>query len=128
MPILNRNQILQVDDLKKELINVPEWNGQIYIRTLTGSERDAFEQSIIADKGKTNLANIRARLCALAICDEKGKRLFEDKDIVTLGSKSAVALDCVFSAVQKLNGIGEEEIEELAKNSKNTQTDDSTSN
>ena len=28
-------------------VEVPEWGGCIYVRTLTGTERDAFESSVV---------------------------------------------------------------------------------
>lgn len=115
--MLTKEQILQTNDLPKELVKVPEWDGEVYVRTMTGAERDNFEQSLVISKGKMNLANIRARLCALAICDENGNRLFTDSEIEQLGQKSAAALDRIFEVTQKLNGIGAKDIEELEKNS-----------
>jgi hypothetical protein len=40
---LTRDSILNAKDLKKELVKVPEWGGEVYVRCMTGSERDAFE-------------------------------------------------------------------------------------
>lgn len=127
MAILTKEQILKANDLKTEKVSVPEWNGEVYVRTMTGTERDAFDQSLVESKDKTNLANIRARLCALTVVDEKGGRLFDDKDIVDLGKKSSAALDRVFAVAQKLNGIGANNIEELAKNSGAARSEDSIS-
>lgn len=115
--MLTKEQILQANDLPKELVKVPEWDGEVYVRTMTGAERDAFEQSLIISKGKIDLVNVRAKLCALAICDENGNRLFSDLEIEQLGQKSAVALDRIFEVTQRLNKIGTEDIEELEKNS-----------
>lgn len=130
MGTLTKEQILQADDLKKELVSVPDWGGDVYVRTMTGTERDAFEQSIIETDGeniKMNFVNIRAKLCASTIVDEEGNRLFEEKDIAELGKKSAAALNHIFTAAQKLNGISKDDIKELAKNSGKTQSEDSTS-
>jgi len=127
MGTLTKEQILKADDLKIELVKVPEWNGDIYIRTMTGTERDAFEQSLFEKEGERNLSNIRARLCALTIVDEGGNRLFDDKDVEQLGKKSAAALDRIFGITQKLNAIGEKDVEELAKNSGSGPSEDSIS-
>jgi len=72
-----------------------------------------------------NLANVRARLCAISIVDETGKRMFSDEDVRALGRKSAAALDRVFAAAQRLSGLTDEDVEELAKNSDGGQSDDS---
>ena len=114
--MLNREAILQTDDLPRELVQVPEWGGDVYVRTLTGTERDAFEQSMVGKKSKMNLDNVRARFAVLTICDEAGKRLFADEDAKVLGDKSAAALDRVFAVAQRLNGFSSEDAEDLAKN------------
>lgn len=123
--MLNKEQILKVNDLKTEKVSVPEWGGEVCVRTMTGTDRDAFEQSIVTGPDKTNMENIRARLCALTIVDEKGERLFTDKDVAELGKKSALALDHIFTIAQRINGIGASDIEELAKNSETTPDEDS---
>ena len=114
--MLNRDAILGSSDLPKELVSVPEWGGDLYVRTLNGTERDLFEQSMVGKKNKTNLDNVRARFAVLTICDESGARLFTANDAEALGKKSASALDRVFAVAQRLNGFSSEDAEELAKN------------
>lgn len=128
MAILTRDQILQANDIITETVPVPEWGGEVLVRGLSGSERDGFEDATLEQKGKSrrvNLANVRARLCALSIVDENGKRMFSDEDVRALGRKSAAALDRVFSAAQRLSGLSDEDVEELAKNSDGGQSEDS---
>jgi len=127
MATLTKEQILQANDLKIETVDVPEWGGSVGVRTMTGTERDSFEQSIVEKKGKTNLSNIRARLCALTVVDDSGKRIFNDNEVAELGKKSAAALDRVFTVAQKMNGFGEKDIEELGKNLSKGQSEDSIS-
>ena len=117
---LTKAEILAKDDLKIEQVYVEEWDCWVGVRTLTGAERDYFESSTVQRNGKkitTNLSNIRARLCALCMVDETGARLFQEEDEFALGGKSAAALDCVFTVAQKLNGLRDEDVDELAKNS-----------
>ena len=121
---LNKEAILSADDLKQEVIQVPEWKGEVIIRTMTGEERDAFDSEMIRDD-KKSFKNIRARFLSLIICDEQGNRLFDDKEIAQLGKKSAAALDRLFSAGQKLNRLSNDDIEELAGNLEPTQKDSS---
>ena len=112
--MLDRNSILQMDDLPKEQLSVPEWGGDVWVRTLTGTERDSFEQSKVQKKNKPNLNNVRARFAVLTICDEKGERLFTDNDAEALGKKSAAALDRVFEVAQRLNGFSDDDQRELS--------------
>lgn len=127
MNILSKEAILAADDLPREVVHVPEWGGDVYVRTMSGTDRDAFETSLIARSdagsgadavagaGSTRMDNVRARLVALTLCDADGVRLFDDADIVALGRKSARALDRVFAAGQRLNGIGVDQAD-AAKN------------
>lgn len=116
--MLTKEQILGSSDLPTESVEVPEWGGTIYIRTMSGSDRDAFEQSMIDGKKSSvgNLANIRARLAVKTVCDASGQRLFDDADAEALGTKSAKALDRVFEVAQRLNGLGKKDIEALEGN------------
>ena len=114
--MLNRDTILKADDLPRELVEVPEWGGSCYVRTLRGNERDSFEQSLVGKKQKMSLENVRARFAVLTVCDDSGTRLFTDADAKALGDKSAAALDRVFAVAQRLNGFSQDAVEDLAKN------------
>lgn len=126
----SRDDILQASDLATEEIYVPEWNGWVRVRAITGSERDAYEASLVQRKGKKtelNPSNMRAKLIALSVVDEEGRRLFTDTDVEALGKKSGAALDRVFAVAQRLSGLRDEDMEELAGNSGSDQSGDSTS-
>ena len=118
MALLSKDQILAAEDLVTEDVEVPEWGGTVRVRMMTGAERDSFEDSLTQTKGKnvkTNLANLRARLVARTVVDEAGKRMFTDAEAGVLGQKSAAALDRVFEAARKLNGMTEADVEELTE-------------
>lgn len=118
MKTLTRDAILSAADLNKELVDVPEWGGSVYVRALSGAERDRFEASIVEQRGKSsraNLANIRAKLAALTVCDEQGEKLFTGADVSALGEKSAAALNRIFDVARRLSGLGEDDVKELAE-------------
>ena len=119
---LTREQILNSDDIKTEEVFVPEWNnGTVIIKMMSGKERDAFEASVIKmgnDGSVNSQGNVRAKLVALSIIDPDTKNLmFSVADIEALGTKSAAALDRVFSAAQKLSKVSSKDVDELEKNS-----------
>lgn len=127
---LNKAEILAKDDLKTEDVFVPEWDAWVKVRTLNASERDHFEASTVQRNGKrvtTNLEHIRARLCLLCMVDENGERIFSEEDTLPLGGKSASALDRIFTVAQKLNGLRDADVEELAGESGAAQNGDSPS-
>lgn len=129
---LTAADILAAVDLERETVPVPEWGGQICVRGMTGAERDTYEATLLSVKGtdvaldKAGMTSARARICAMCMIDpETGKRLFTDAQVADLGKKSGRALDRVFSVAQRLSGITKADIDELRKNSKNGQSEDS---
>lgn len=113
MRLLTKDAILSANDLPMERLTVPEWGGEVMIRTMTGTDRDAFEAHLIGKEGRMD--NVRARLVSLTLCDEQGQRLFSDAEISALGKKSAKALDRVFAIAQRINGIGANEADATKK-------------
>lgn len=119
MSLLSAEQILKSEDTEApQLVSVPEWGGEVFIRVMSGAERDRWElMAHKALKGNSPLG-IRATLVAFCACDQNGKRIFADGQIAALANKSAVALDRVFHKAQRLNKLTDDDIKELEGNSK----------
>ena len=65
--LLTRDTMLSASDIEIELVEVPEWGGHVFVKGMSGTERDQFEASITEQRGKdarVNMANIRAKLSA----------------------------------------------------------------
>jgi hypothetical protein len=119
MAALSRADILAADDLKTEKVKVPEWGGDVWVRTMTGLDRDRWEQSLSERRrqdGGVSLDHTRASFAVLVMCDKDGAALFELSDIEALSAKSSAALDRVIERAQMLNGMRDSDIEEAAKN------------
>jgi len=119
LKMLGRDDILSADDFEREMVDVPEWGGSVWVRTLSGAERDAFGVSCLPKKGKDKgqeLLGVRARLVTLTACDENGERLFKRADEDALGKKSGMALSRVFDVASRLNGLSEDDVAELEGN------------
>lgn len=117
--MLNKQQILELRDLTTEKVYVKEWKEYVFVRSLTGEERDRFEQSNLVKEGKTlevKLFNVRAKLVALALCDEQGNSIMDESDAAWLGGKSAGAISTLYDAAARLSGITKEDIDEIVKN------------
>lgn len=114
--VLSKQAILDSCDTKTKQIHIAEWGGDVIISTMSGFARDRFESSVVGKAGGMNTTNIRAKLVAACVVDEKGELLFTEADVIKLGNKSCTALDKIFAEAQKLNHLGADEIEELAKN------------
>jgi hypothetical protein len=136
-PVLTRDQIKVVDDRKIESVDVPEWGGMVYVRGLSGTDRDSFEMAMIEStrgtKGRrtqeVNLRNLRAKLVVRTAVDsdspETAKPIFEMADVEWLGRKSAQALQRVYAVAQRLSGLSNEEVEELTVDLGEDQSDGS---
>lgn len=114
---LSKSQIVEVDDIEIHKVGVPEWGGDVYVKTINAAQRDHFESSI--NDGETkDLVNMRARLVVLCLCDESGGLLFDDPaaGAVSLGQKSADVVDRLFDVARKLNGMTTEDVKELEGN------------
>jgi hypothetical protein len=118
MGLLTKEAILAAQDLKDELVAVPEWGGEVRVRAMNGTARDAYEISLQdpGQPGLPRLDNVRARLLAYTIVDEAGALLFTEADIEALGKKGAAAMDRVFEVACSLNGLRKQDIEALAGN------------
>jgi len=135
------NLLSKVELLKREkleIVKVEFDNGDyVFVRQMTGHEKDLFEQSMIKKNrdGKGNVISVdtvmedyRSKLAAITLCDEDGKSLLDVQDYRVLGnSMSAKKLDMIVSASQKLNAITEEDKEEIVKNSSAEVADNSNS-
>lgn len=114
--LLSREAILGADDIKKTVVEVPEWGGNVILGMMTGEARDAFEQSVNSGDGGPNIINIHERIVVLTAIDESGNRLFTEEDIVALSKKSAAAVRRCALAAQKLNALTQAAVEELKGN------------
>ncbi len=115
MTLLDREAILGAKDAHQEVVNVPEWGGNVCIRAMSGAERDDFRAAI--EGAETSLVGkFEAPLLALTMVDEEGKRLFSIDDVEALRAKSATVLDRLAQIALRVNGMSAEAQEEAAKN------------
>jgi len=120
--ILGKKEIMAAVDIKTQIVPVPEWGGDVYVKNLSGSEREEYESSLyVMDNGKPvvsvrSMASAKLRLCALSLCDDKGGRIFDIKEVAELGKKSSTAIDRVYDAILEVSGLSKEIVAELEKN------------
>jgi len=110
-------------DVPKERLDVPELGGFIWIRGMTGQQRDEYERdNMMQRKGRVQvdmekLGNARARLAVRCICNDKGERLLQDGDAFILGGLRADVLSRIYAIAQRLSNVTDEDIDELKKHS-----------
>lgn len=103
--LLSRTQILEALDRQFEVVPVPEWNGEVRVGSFTGLDRAQFEQRVYVDGKTVDMSAYKLQLVVACAVDEDGKTMFTAEDVAALGAKSAVALDRVFAAAARINGL-----------------------
>ena len=108
--MLSREEIFNFKAvIPTEVVDVPEWSGQVKVRGLTAGERDAFEIGM-KDARKPN---VRAALVARAALSENGARLFTDADADSLAGFDSRPLDRLFAVAARLSGITPDDVDKL---------------
>jgi len=136
MGLLGKKDLLKKQELQIERVDLDN-DEYVFVREMTGRERDKWEQSMVKEKkdntGKVigydrNLLDFRAKLAAISVCDELGNSILDYDDFIELSKNmSAKRLEKIITAAQKLNNITETDKETLLKNSEADQNDNSIS-
>jgi hypothetical protein len=133
---LGKEMLLSKASLKIEKVELS--NGHVFIREMTGKEKDVWELSMVkkirtGDKKnpiqyETTLENFRAKLAVVTLCNKEGDLIFGANDIEALNSAiKASDLEKIVEKAQELNAISEQDKEEILKNSDVGQEDNSSS-
>jgi hypothetical protein len=132
MSFLSAANILGADDRNYEDVDVPEWGGTVRIVGMSGSDRNAYQASlvVIGSNGnvqRLNMADQLAKLLARCLHDGEFNRLFTEKDVKALGAKNGAVLERLSGVAQRLSGLRKEDAEAAAGKSGKTLSGDSIS-
>lgn len=133
MTLLNFDDIVASQDKEYQDVDVPEWGGTVRIATMSGEDRDRWELSMMqaddsSERGfKLNFdAYSRVRLVAMCLVDNNFNRIFTTtEEMDALAKKSGKVMDLLYDVAQRVNGITDEDIDDLEKNSVSAQNGDS---
>lgn len=108
-----RDLILNADDLRTEVLTVPEWGTDILIQAMSAEDRARFALSGTDDEGnrdETAYVQSSARVAVL-VCHHPITRepIFTEADVAPLSKKSARALDEITKVAFRLSGLGDDE-------------------
>ncbi len=117
MALLSREQILAVDDRRKEKLEVPEWGGEVFLVSMNGKERLEYEAALQRFRDGDKTVDFMGELLIRAMRDEGGAPLFTVADLSALAERNPAVMLRVFSAAAKLNALTEEAASEQAGNS-----------
>lgn len=115
----------------------PELGDDVFLRTMSGDERDGFEadrtrykieivDGEVGGNAEMNLRGLRARFAVLVLADAQGNRIFEDRDAAWIGKEwTGAVLDQIYEQGLLLNRMDKEARKVAAKNSGRAETSDS---
>ncbi|MDV2503080.1 MAG: hypothetical protein RX318_03925 [bacterium] len=116
MKALSREDILKADDLITEKVEVPEWGGEVYVRTMTALERETFENVATDERGDVTFDGFMVRLVVKTTVNGTGEPLFTEDDVENLKAKSGMAIVRIFRVATRLNGMRRQDIEDMIEN------------
>lgn len=135
--LLGKQQLLKGDELKKEKVEFEDGDF-VYVREMTAHEKNTWEHSLYrtvkGPKGQQDmqmdLSDYNSKLAVCTVCKDKNDDtlVFSFNEYKQLGQKmSAARMDKIVEAAQRINGITEEERENLLSGSEADQNDNSNS-
>jgi hypothetical protein len=102
--ILTAEEILGAQDVQFETVNVPEWGGDVKIRSM-----DSF--AVLRFTGPEKRNDAASLVVALSVCDESGELVFKESDVAKLKAKCVHAIMRISKAALRLNGLDQTEIQ-----------------
>ena len=112
-----RETILGATDLKRERVHLPSLGVDVWVRTLTLGEDNAFQSERIGLDDDKRLDSFMSRLMVRTVCDESGAAVFTAADIGALDCVAAPELKRLYDVAARLNRYSKADAEELEKNS-----------
>lgn len=95
--MLTREQILSHDDTKFDIVPVPEWGGDVRIKTLSyGTHRKLFKNTSVDDD------QYHLRVLVATCVDEQGQPLFTLADLAKLDDKNPDVVYRIYLSAAKL--------------------------
>jgi hypothetical protein len=122
--MLSRDEIINIKDCKVIAVEIPEWNGTVYLHKWTGKDRSFFLSKSIceSDDGAgvnwDNLFDNQVLVVALSLCDENGAKLFttSTEDLEVLSLKDGSVIQRLYEQSLILNGLAKKSLGDAAKN------------
>ena len=142
--MLTRDMIIQVQDFIKEEVQVPEWGGSVFIRSMTVKDSDEMDQYYLrkakpktkakfktSGKSKVKLTEddldiddlgavigMRVEFVSRCLCDESGDLLLDDDEgREILLHKNANVIERLYDAAIRVNNRDEDTAEQEKKES-----------
>lgn len=112
-----REKILNTEDIKEQVVEIPEWGVKVLVRGLDGAQRAKVMQNATDARGNINFTKIYPDIIIASCYDPETKeKIFEDTDRDLIMKKSSVAIDRIVNVAMAISGLSKQAEEEIEKN------------
>lgn len=124
-----KQRIRDAKDLAREVVDVPEWDVTIEVRSMSARQRAQFAAQIETaqrEDGVVQRIESLWRVVLLTCCfdPDTGERVFNDDDIEWLmEEKSGVVIDRVANSCLEVSGLRDKAVDDAGKSSSGSLTD-----
>jgi hypothetical protein len=113
-----RDQIIAADDIEVELVEIPEWNVTIMVKSMTGAERGQMLKAVTNKDGQVDISKAISDVLIFTAHDpETEERIFTLADRDLLNEKSGSAIQRAAEVGMRLSGLMPTSIDEAGKDS-----------
>ena len=124
---LSKDDLLNQQNLKREIFDIPALKGSVYVRELAGlgllNYRDRIESFGDGDKeiSLEQSLELMSYLVSLTVCDEQGHLLFTEEEAKGMMNGSLNLLKDLSTKAMQVSGMSEAVIKEIQENLKNAE-------
>lgn len=112
-----RNQILNTDDIKEEVVEVEEWDCKVLVRGLSGKDRSEILNNALTNNNRFDFSKVYPDLViATAFDPETKEKIFKKTDRDAINNKSGSALEKIAGVAVRLSGLGQQGVNMAVKN------------
>lgn len=115
--VLTAADVAKAADAVYEIVAVPEWGGDVRVRTLTALEVGEL-QSLVEGNSADAKGAFMLRVLAACLVDGDGARLWPDATlgVQALAGRNGQVVSRIFEVAARLNGLTAKAVEETAGN------------
>jgi len=125
--LTTRNELLGLTKRRHKTIEIPELGLTFRIQSLTEREKSEYETALLTKTGRSvsreRLTDAARRLMVLCLVDDSGERLLEQGDVNALSQLDSIVAAKIYNECQTHCGFGEDDIEQIVKNSESVSVD-----
>lgn len=122
LAVVSKNDLIGAVEREYRFVDVSKWlaGKKVRVRSLTAGERDEWEASYVKERKdgtkKVTTNMVRAGLVGISLVGDDDRLLFDATEIIVLQSKHAGLIDAIFTVCAEMNGVTEQDVEEIKGN------------